>query len=172
MALYDHRTESLRKARARLLRELIDDVATDPARPVFLSGHFHYRAYPFSELGVPLMAFFRELVERVPSLYPYFRLAQREGRPLRQFVLEARRAADLQSRLLAGNRYGRSGWARVPCLGRRGSPPAEVERVDPETREPIASWNSRDVELYRVASAVVGVPLGTVPIDFGGRGEG
>jgi hypothetical protein len=100
--LYEHPTEPLSEARATLLRKLIADAASDASEPVFLCGHFGYRQYPFSELGVPVITFLREPLERVLSIYAHRRRAHGERRPLRQFVLDGHPAANHQSKMLEG----------------------------------------------------------------------
>jgi hypothetical protein len=101
-ALYEHPTEPLPQARAALLRALVDEATSDPSEPVFLCGHFGYSHYPFAELGVPVIAFVRDPVDRVLSHYTYVRRARGEQRPLAQFLREEPQASDVQSKVLGG----------------------------------------------------------------------
>ena len=100
-ALYADGAVPLRQARAKLLRTLIDDAAADASEPVFLCGHFRYRHYPFAELGVPVITFLRDPLERVVSWYRFAHRARGEKRTLEEFV-EDERAANVQSAFLAG----------------------------------------------------------------------
>jgi hypothetical protein len=97
--LGEHTTDP-QQAGARLLHILLDEAASEPSEPVFLCGHFRYRRYPFAELGVPVITFVRDPVERVVSNYRSGCRTRGEERPLRQFALEA--PANVQSNFLAG----------------------------------------------------------------------
>jgi hypothetical protein len=93
-------TTDPRRAGARLLRILLDEAASETPEPVFLCGHFRYRRYPLAELGVPVITFVRDPVERVVSNHRSGCRTRGEERPLRQFALEA--PANVQSNFLAG----------------------------------------------------------------------
>jgi hypothetical protein len=135
-----------------------------------------YRVYPFRELGVPVITFLRDPVDRILSYYTHRRRYDDEPRSLDQFVREDHQAANFQSRMLGGidiedvaflgvtERYresvqlfNRQTGFDVPVLERNrlSDRPAEVQRLDPQIRELILSLNERDVELYRAARKLV-----------------